>query len=135
MQDLIATLPVPEWRDARVPAFRHLESALADDGVFVFAAFDGKRPAGFVSGYRFPSLTKECDLVYIYDVYVAPADRGRGVGRKLMDRMLAECRSEGVAQAWVGADLDNPAAYRLFAGSGAKSHAEYTQFEFDFARE
>jgi ribosomal protein S18 acetylase RimI-like enzyme len=112
MQDPL--LPVSDWRDERVPGLRHLESALANRGVFVFAAFDGKRPAGFVSGYRFPSLTKECDLVYIYDVYVAPPDRRRGIGRKLMDRVLAERRREGVAKAWVG-------------------HAEYIQFEFDFA--
>jgi hypothetical protein len=50
-----------------------------------------------------------------------------------MDRVLAECRRESVAEAWVGADLDNPPAHRLFVGLGAKSHAEYIQFEFDFA--
>jgi GNAT superfamily N-acetyltransferase len=85
-------LPVPERRDERVPGLRHLESALADRGVFVFAAFDGRRPAGFVSGYRFPSLTKACDLVYIHDV--APTDRGRGVGRKLIDRVLASAEEK-----------------------------------------
>jgi ribosome-binding factor A len=103
MQDIVATLPVPKWRDERLPGLRHLESAPADRGVFVFAAFEGKRPAGFVTGYRFPSLTKECDLVYIYDVYVVPNDRRRGIGRKLMDRVLAECRRGGVAEGWVGA--------------------------------
>jgi hypothetical protein len=91
-------LPPPEWRDERVPGLRYLESALGIAGVFVFAAFDGKRPTGFVSGYRFPSLTKGCDLVYIYDAY---------------------------AGAWIGADLDNQPAHRLFVGSGTKSHAGY----------
>jgi len=89
---------------------------------------------GFVSGYRFPSLAKQCDLVYIYDVYVAAADQDRGVGRRLMDRMIAECRNDGVAEAWVGTDLDNQAAQWLYVSAGAREPGEkYLQFEFDLA--
>jgi hypothetical protein len=32
MQDIVAMLPVPEWRDEGVPRRRHLESALAELG-------------------------------------------------------------------------------------------------------
>jgi hypothetical protein len=101
--------------------------------IFVFAAFDGKRPAGFVSGYRFPSLTKECDVVYIYDVYVAPPTAGVVSG----GNSWTACSPSAGEKAWPrpgsSADLDNPPAHRLFVGLGAKSHAEYIQFEFAFA--
>src|SRR5262249_1287324 len=90
MQTIVAMLPQPEWRGAEIPSLSYLARALADPDVYVFAAFEGKRPMGFVSAYRFPSLAKQCDLVYMYDVYVAAADQDRGVGRGLMDRMIAE---------------------------------------------
>jgi ribosomal protein S18 acetylase RimI-like enzyme len=115
MQAIVAMLPEPEWRDENVPSVAHLARALGDPAVYVFAAFEAGRPAGFVLAYRFPSLTKACDLVYIYDVYVAPTDQDRGVGRRLMDSVIAQCRKDGIAEAWVGTDL------------------EYGQFEFDLA--
>ena len=83
MQTIVAMLPQPEWRGAEIPSLSDLARALADPDIYVFAAFEGKRPMGFVSAYRFPSLAKQCDLVYIYDVYVAAADQDRGVGRRL----------------------------------------------------
>jgi ribosomal protein S18 acetylase RimI-like enzyme len=85
MRRIVETLPIPEWRGERVPAISYFSGALADPAVYVFAAFEGERPAGFVSAYRFPSLTEACDLAYIYDVYVAPADQGKGIGRRLME--------------------------------------------------
>jgi ribosomal protein S18 acetylase RimI-like enzyme len=134
MQAIVAMLPEPEWRDETVPSVAHLGRTLADPAVYVFAAFEAGRPAGFVSAYRFPSLTKACDLVYIYDVYMAPTDQDRGVGRRLMDSIIAQCRKDGVAEAWVGTDLDNQAAQRLFVTAGASSPGEdYIQFEFDLA--
>lgn len=134
MQTIVAMLPQPEWRGAEIPSLAYLARALADPDVYVFAAFEGKRPMGFVSAYRFPSLTKQRDLVYIYDVYVAAADQDRGVGRRLMDRMIAQCHKDGVAEAWVGTDLDNQAAQRLYVSAGAREPGEkYLQFEFDLA--
>ena len=80
MRTILAMLPQPEWRGAEISSVFYLARALADSDVYVFAAFEGTRPVGFVSAYRFPSLAKQCDLVYIYDVYVAAADQDRGVG-------------------------------------------------------
>jgi len=134
MQTIVAMLPQPEWRGAEIPSLSYLARALADPDIYVFAAFEGKRPMGFVSAYRFPSLAKQCDLVYIYDVYVAAADQDRGVGRRLMDRMIAECRQDGIAEAWFGMDLDNQAAQRLYVSAGSREPGEkYLQFEFDLA--
>lgn len=133
MRSIVAMLPPPEWRGEHVPTLAHFARALADPAVYVFAAFAGDRAAGFVSAYRFPSLTEECNLAYIYDVYVAPADQASGIGR-LMDSVIAQCRRDGATEAWVGTDLDNRAAQRLFVAAGASGAGqEYLQFEFDLA--
>src|SRR5690348_16061440 len=89
MQAVVAMLPSPDWRGEELPSRPWLAKALADDRIYVLAAFDGDRPAGFVSAYRFPSLTAACDLAYVYDVFVGEADRGKGLGRRLMDALLA----------------------------------------------
>ena len=51
-----------------------------------------------------------------------------------MDRMIAECHKDGVAEAWVGTDPDNQAAQRLYVSAGSREPVEkYLQFEFDLA--
>jgi hypothetical protein len=50
-----------------------------------------------------------------------------------MDSVIAQCRSDGVTEAWVATDVDNPAAHRLYEASGASGHMQYVQFEFDLA--
>jgi hypothetical protein len=43
-------------------------------------------------------------------------------------------RMQAIVEAWVGTDLDNQAAQRLFVTAGASSPGEeFIQFEFDLA--
>jgi hypothetical protein len=49
MRSIVAMLPPPEWRGENIPRRAHFARALADPAVYVFAAFEGERPAGFVS--------------------------------------------------------------------------------------
>jgi ribosomal protein S18 acetylase RimI-like enzyme len=133
MHAIIAMLPPGEWRGEDLPSLDYLRRALGDERIYVFAALDGERPAGFVSAYRFPALTEAHDLVYVYDVFVAESDRGKGAGRRMMDALIAQLRADGVAEAWVGTDLDNEAARRLYLSAGAVSGEQYVQFEYVFA--
>jgi ribosomal protein S18 acetylase RimI-like enzyme len=131
MRALVAALP-DDWRDGPVPAADHLDAALAAPHVHLYVAFDGERPAGFLSAYRFPALTFAGSRVYLYDVFVLPGDRGRGVGRALVDRLVADCRSAGVSEIWVGTDADNVAAQRLYSGAGAKLEGDdFVEYAFD----
>ncbi len=133
MHAIVASLPPPEWRDETMPTIAYLARALSDARVIVLGAFDGEAPAGFVSAYRFPSLTAELDQVYVYDVWVGPEHRGRGIGRRLMDALTALCRDEGIAEGWIGTDGDNIAAQRLYlAAGGTEAGRDFVEYEFDF---
>jgi hypothetical protein len=46
------------------------------------------------------------------------------IAASVMDRVIAECRKDGVAEAWVGTDLDNQAVQRLCAGTRARTERE-----------
>ena len=56
---------------------------------------------------------------FIWSMYVAPAARGRGVGRALLDAALALARTvPGVRQVNVGVTADNAIAVRLYESLG-----------------
>jgi ribosomal protein S18 acetylase RimI-like enzyme len=59
------------------------------DGL-VLLAWEGGEPVGVVAYRRF--APGECEMKRLY---VAPAARGRGAGRQLCDRLLAEARAAG----------------------------------------
>ncbi len=132
MHAVVTMLPPPEWRDEAVPPPAYFERTLADTSIYVMAAFAGDGPAGFASAYRFPALTGAYEQAYVYDVYVAPAYRAVGVGRRLVDALLAALRADGVAEAWVGTDGPNLAAQRLYEAAGATEVGrDYVEYEFD----
>ncbi|HZP21396.1 MAG TPA: GNAT family N-acetyltransferase [Bauldia sp.] len=131
LREIVAMLPAPEWRGDSVPSQAHLARVL-HEGTYIVAALAGRKPAGFASAYRFPAVTAQSDLACIYDVFVAEQWRGQGIGRRMLDRLLADLKADGVSEAWVGTDPDNRAARRLYAAAGACAAEEYVQFEFVF---
>jgi ribosomal protein S18 acetylase RimI-like enzyme len=54
----------------------------------------------------------------IYDILVDPAQRGRGVGRMLLDAVLAALRERGVPRVVLSTAEGNDPAQRLFASAG-----------------
>ncbi|HEU4456688.1 MAG TPA: GNAT family N-acetyltransferase [Longimicrobium sp.] len=54
----------------------------------------------------------------LYDIVVDPAERGRGVGRMLLDATLAALRSRGAPRCLLSTAERNESAQRLFARAG-----------------
>jgi len=54
----------------------------------------------------------------LYDIVVDPADRGRGVGRLLLDATLAALQARGAPQVVLSMAERNESAQRLFARAG-----------------
>jgi ribosomal protein S18 acetylase RimI-like enzyme len=58
---------------------------------------------------------QEC---YLAELYVAPARRGQGLGRALMEAALREARDRGADTMDIGVDEPDLAARRLYEGLG-----------------
>ena len=86
---------------------------LAEPGHRIAVAVDDGTVVGMVTAARYLHPDKPPEL-WIDEVGVAPGVRGRGIGGRLMDAMLAEARAMGCREAWVLADPDNEAARRLY---------------------
>ncbi len=59
-------------------------------------------------------FAREGDLVGLYDVFTAPAARGRGLAGLLCRSMLAAARSQGARHAYLQVEGDNLAARHIY---------------------
>jgi aminoglycoside 6'-N-acetyltransferase I len=104
---------------------------LTDPRHHLAVALDQTTVVGFTSAVHYLHPDKPKPEMWINEVSVADTHRERGVGRALMDAMLAEGRRVGATEAWVLTDRDNPAAIRLYqAAGGEERHPDPVMFNF-----
>ena len=97
----------PRWTRAFLDDPRHHLVVALDDGVVV----------GMASGVDYVHPDKAPQL-FVNEVGVAPSHQRRGIGRRLVDAMIARGRARGCTYAWVGTEEDNLAARALYERAG-----------------
>ncbi len=83
-----------------------LQRQMQEQGHRYVLALDGEEPVGYVSyetGYRGRCWTK------IHKIYVLSTMQGRGVGRLLMEKVVAVARTQGDEQLSLNVNRYNPA--------------------------
>jgi ribosomal protein S18 acetylase RimI-like enzyme len=70
----------------------------------------------------------------LYDILVDPAERGRGVGRTLLDATLAALKARGAPRVVLMTAEPNATAQRLFARAGFRRTMIEMTRELDDAR-
>ena len=99
---------------------RHHLAVAVDDGMVV----------GFVSAVHYIHPDKPAPELWINEVGVAESYRQRGVGKALLDLILAEGRKAGCWEAWVLTDESNTPAMRFYAASGGIASPDIVMFSF-----
>ena len=99
-----------------------IEARLAPQGDRgVFGAFEVDTLIGLV-GLRREGMKNRAHKAGIWGMYVAPAARGKGIGRALLLEALALARSvPGLRQVNLAANAGNAAAIRLYESAGFKA--------------
>jgi GNAT superfamily N-acetyltransferase len=90
------------------------------------ACDEGGRLIGIALLVFHPSTWSPTTYCYLEDLYVAPAARGRGVGRTLLEAVYAEADARGATRTYWVTEEDNDVARRLY-GSVAK-RAPFVQY-------
>ena len=90
---------------------------IADPRHHLAVAIDGGVVVGMASAVHYVHPDKPPEL-WINEVGVAESHWRRGIGRDLLEAMLARGRELGCRQAWVATDEHNIAARRLYAAAG-----------------
>jgi ribosomal protein S18 acetylase RimI-like enzyme len=84
----------------------------------LFGAFEGDELAGFVGVGRDDAL-KTRHKAFIRGMYVAPAHRGKGLGKQLFEHALAFCADmEGVRQVLLTVTAGNDTALAMYEAFG-----------------
>jgi GNAT superfamily N-acetyltransferase len=105
-----------------------IRATLFDPGATVecLLAFDGTEPAGFaVYFHNYSTFTGRRGL-WLEDLFVDPALRGRGIGQALLRRIAALAVERDCARMeWSVLDWNEP-AIRFYESLGARAMSEWT---------
>lgn len=80
------------------------------DGMFGFVATDGAEIVGLVHALTHPSTWSASTYCYLEDLFVAPAARGSGVARRLIEVVATEAKARGAERVyWHTQEFNGPA--------------------------
>jgi GNAT superfamily N-acetyltransferase len=71
-------------------------------------------PVGFAIHLHHPSTWVLGEDCYLEDLFLAPAARGQGIGRALIDDLIALARAKGWHRLYWHTDEDNATARKLY---------------------
>ena len=138
--DLDAVLPLiagyqrfykAEPDDAQNRSFFRRFLAPSDDGLLL-GAWTGGELVGFATLYWTFSSTSAAETVLMNDLFVPPDQRGKGVGRALIEASVEVARQRGAHHLeWLTA-TDNEVAQRLYDRMGA-SRSTWLSYEIPTA--
>lgn len=91
------------------------------------ARWDGA-PAGFALWFYNYSTFRGRHGIYLEDLFVRPALRGKGIGKALIGKLAARCREEGLTRLeWWVLDWNAP-SIAFYESLGAKPMDEWTVY-------
>lgn len=89
---------------------------------------------GFVQMYPGFSSLRAAPIFVLYDLYVAPDARQRGVGRRLMELAASEARRRGAVALTLSTARTNVPAQRLYESLGWKRDDDFIEYGLDLQR-
>ncbi|HEY6030802.1 MAG TPA: GNAT family N-acetyltransferase [Gaiellaceae bacterium] len=107
---------------------------LADERTLFLAAFDGSEPVGFVFGYELLRRHGDPSILFLYEIEVASAHRGQGVGARLLRGLAAIARERGIRTGFVLTNASNDAAMRLYESlGGVRPNPDDVMWDFEWS--
>ena len=103
---------------------------LGSDANHLVVAYVDGAPAGFVSGTEISHPDQPKPELFLNELGVDPAFRGRGVGRALVAKLWEIAQSHGCRGMWVLTDGDNEAACRTYAAAGGSPMGAEIMFQW-----
>lgn len=108
---------------------QYLTERLARDESVVLLAADADGTAlGFVQMYPTFSSLRAARVFVLYDLFVDPAARQRGVGRRLMEAAAEEARRRGAVSLVLSTAKTNRSAQRLYESLGWVRDEEFYEY-------
>ena len=97
----------------------------------LIVAIDEGHVVGMITAVDYIHPDKAAQL-WINEVGVAPLCQRQGIGRSLLQAMLAHGRTLGCSEAWLGTEHDNTAARGLYENAGSVAEP-FVLYSFDLS--
>ena len=97
---------------------RWASACLSDPRHHLVVAIEEGTVVGMASAVDYVHPDKAPQL-WINELGVAPTHQRRGIGRQLLQALLAHGRALGCTEAWLGTEFDNQAARGLYEDAGS----------------
>jgi ribosomal protein S18 acetylase RimI-like enzyme len=96
---------------------KRVAAYLGEPGHIMLVALSGEEVIAQVAAviHRHPDKPTE---LYLDEVGVAPAFQRQGLARRMLDEMFAIGKAAGCEEAWVGTELENEPARKLYESRG-----------------
>jgi GNAT superfamily N-acetyltransferase len=114
---------------------RSLDAFFADERHHLLIAYVDDRPAGFVTGVELFHPDKPKPEMFLYELGVDEAYRGRGIATLLLQRLVQLCDERGCGTMFVLTDEDNAAARATYAKAGGEPEPAGIMFIWNFGRQ
>lgn len=110
---------------------QYLEAFLGDPRHIMYLAVDNQVVVGMASAVEYFHPDKPPQL-WINEVGVALSYRKRGIGRQLVQKLVASAKDRGCVFAWLGTNTDNVAAQACFSSVPAvKTPQPFLLYEWE----
>ena len=93
---------------------------LGNEHVWVMVAMDQGETLGGLVGYELPKFETQRSELYLYDLAVESAHQGQGIGRGLLDALIAQVKTTDIWAVFVQADLGDEVPNALYQSYGYK---------------
>ena len=111
---------------------RFIGDRMANDESVVFAAAMGDGPlVGFTQLYHSFCSVDLIELIYLYDLYVAPDARRHGVARALMEAARQHALDRGAGRLQLETAVDNHPAQALYESLGWKRDDVFYTYQLE----
>ena len=109
-----------------------LKAFMDDPRHVLFVAVEGNLVIGMASGVEYFHPDKKPQM-FINEVGVAATHHRQGIGRSLVNSVIAEAKSRGCVYAWLGTEHENHPAQACFGSvpDGAEPQS-FLLYEWDF---
>lgn len=91
---------------------------LSKESNWLFAAIEEGDIIGFAYGYELNRLDRSEPMLYIHEVGVKESHQRIGIGYRLMQELLSECRAKGICKCFLTTYQNNAAANALYKKLG-----------------
>ena len=109
----------------------YLGAFLGDPRHIMYLAVDSQAVVGMASAVEYFHPDKPPQL-WINEVGVALSHRQQGIGRRLIQKLVATAKERGCVYAWLGTDVDNVAAQACFSSVPAvKTPQPFLLYEWE----